>query len=111
VALRADNQGEGGILALTAARPTRAATRKTDRAWRSAGRADRARHFGTHVALRRRHDHTGDLVLGAVEGLEGGDAACYALRRADHRGHPDRLFSIQRFGPTHRVGRLFGPHR
>ena len=71
VVMRADNEGEGGILALTALVP-------------GCGHATAARSrlahgrpilialgvFGTALFSRRRHDHTAISVLGAIEGLE-----------------------------------------
>ena len=70
--MRADNDGEGGILALIA----KVETTKLDE---QAGevRADRDRHVRRRALLRRRDDHPGDLgPLGGRRG-EGG--------RAEHR--------------------------
>ena len=53
--MRADNQGEGGILALIALVRGRTAASRTRR------HADRARPVRRGAALRRRHDHAGDL--------------------------------------------------
>jgi KUP system potassium uptake protein len=46
-------------------------------------------------------------VLSAVEGLEVA-TPLFALHRADHAGHPGRLFWIQSHG-TAKVGVAFGP--
>jgi KUP system potassium uptake protein len=52
IVMRADNQGEGGILALTALIPARHAGH--------AYGARPARHLRRGAAVRRRHDHAGD---------------------------------------------------
>ena len=71
--MRADNNGEGGILALLAlvepaARADEGAARRADRCDRCSGPVRRG------AALRRRHDHAGDLgARRAVEGLEVAD--------------------------------------
>ncbi len=61
IVMRADNQGEGGVLALTALIPGRCGRRRRPVA---AGRRptdpDRARHLRDGAAVRRRHDHAGD---------------------------------------------------
>ena len=96
--MRADNDGEGGIMALIA--PLQEVALQPPRQ----ARADRARPLRRVAVLRRRHDHAGDLG---------------ALRGRGPRGRRPRLsdlvvpitvaiivvlFSIQRFG-TGAVGR------
>ena len=61
--LRADNQGEGGILALTALIPNQGRRRHQQRIaprdWQT--RPDRARHLWHGAVVRRRHDYAGDF--------------------------------------------------
>ena len=54
IVMRADNQGEGGILALTALLPSR------DRKRAALAGPRPARHLRRRAALRRRDDHAGD---------------------------------------------------
>ena len=96
--MRADNHGEGGILALTAlVTPTRHA---------APGGEHRLQKDRSPAALRRLNGLVflglfgaallyGDgmitpaiSVLSAIEGLEVGDARVHALRDPDHRRHP-----------------------
>ena len=51
IVMRADNQGEGGILALTALLPAGITQRRRCLDW--------PRYFRRRAALRRRHDHAG----------------------------------------------------
>ena len=78
--LRADNQGEGGILALTALIPGQGRRQHAERIAprrRPAG-ADCARHLRHRVAVRRRHDHAGDLRARRGRGPRGRDAVLHA---------------------------------
>ena len=105
IVMRADNQGEGGILALTALLPAAADARAA--ATRPVLIA--ARHLRRGAALRRRHDHAGHLGARRRRGPEGRDAAVRAVRRAAHGRDPDRASSRSSATAPHRVGRLFGP--
>ena len=78
--MRADNHGEGGILALLALVRPHGEGQPRRRAVLVGARAVRR-----GAALRRRHHHAGISVLGAVEGSEVATPALAALRRADHR--------------------------
>ena len=79
--MRADNEGEGGILALLALDPEAQA-----RARRARGAcADPARPLRRGAALRRRHHHAGHLGARRGRGSRGRDADLFEpLRRADH---------------------------
>ena len=109
IVMRADNQGEGGVLALTAldSRPGRR-WRRAVTAGRRPADPDRARHLRHGAALRRRHDHAGDHGARRRRRARGRDAAVPAVRRADHGRDSDRALSDSEYG-THRVGGLFGP--
>ena len=101
--LRADNRGEGGIMALTAlaaARPARTARRRT--ALLLLGVFGAALFYGDSVIT------PAISVLGAMEGLE--VVAPASSRMWSRRvGDPRRRCSlVQRHG-TARVGKLFGP--
>jgi two-component system KDP operon response regulator KdpE len=74
----------------------------------AAAGGDPARPVRRRAVLWRRPDHAGDLGAVAVEGLEVATADLFALCRADHAGHPGRLFWIQSHG-TAKVGVAFGP--
>ena len=110
IVMRADNQGEGGVLALTALIPSR-----------TGGAGGPARLavgrpvlialgiFGTALLYGDGMITPAISVLGAVEGLEVVDAAVSA--RTSCRSPSSilvGLFVIQKYG-THRVGGLFGP--
>ena len=108
--LRADNQGEGGILALTALIPT-----KGDDRTRSGSRLAVGRPvlialgiFGTALLYGDGMITPAISVLGAVEGLEVATPFFTPYVVPITVAILIGLFSIQRFG-THRVGRLFGP--
>ena len=101
--MRADNKGEGGVLAL--------ATLATH------GLNGKPAHQGGHhpagrgrarPVLRRRHHHAGDLGSVRRRGLVGRDAGLRALRRAAGAVILVALFLLQARG-TANVGRLFGP--
>jgi KUP system potassium uptake protein len=111
IVMRADNQGEGGILALTALIPSRGVQRLEGASSRLAmGRPVLIALgiFGTALLYGDGMITPAISVLGAIEGLE------VATPRFTPYVVPITvailvaLFSIQRFG-THRVGRLFGP--
>ena len=103
VIMRADNRGEGGLLALTAL-----VLRTTHRGQRrylwimAAGLVGAALFYGDGV------HHAGDFGVERGRGAEGRDAAVRALCRADRAGAADRAVLVQRRG-TAAVGGLFGP--
>ena len=84
VIMRADNQGEGGSLALLALRQRADGGRPRRLVHHLAG------HLRRGAVLRRQHDHAGDL--GAVRGRrpEGDRAAARGLCRPDHDGRAGR---------------------
>ena len=100
IVMRADNQGEGGILALTALVPTSAATPRS--VLIGLGIFGAALLYGDGMIT------PAITVLGAVEGLK------VATPLFDSYVVPISvviliaIFFIQQYG-THRVGRLFGP--
>ena len=104
IVMRADNQGEGGILALTALlpQPTNGDARRAGRCWSLLGIFGAALLYGDGMIT------PAITVLGAVEGLK------VATPLFDPYVVPITVvilvgvFAIQRHG-THRVGRLFGP--
>src|SRR5574340_610652 len=101
--LRADNHGEGGIMALLAL--ARQAVAERPRALRTvalAGMAGAALFYGDAVLT------PAVSVLSAVEGLEVGTGAFEPYIVPIAAGILVALFSIQRFG-TGVVGLLFGP--
>jgi KUP system potassium uptake protein len=109
IVMRADNQGEGGVLALTALIPGRAGG--GGRVWRLAvGRPILIALgiFGTALLYGDGMITPAITVLGAIEGLEVATPLfqpyVVPLTVAILIG----LFLIQRYG-THRVGGLFGP--
>jgi KUP system potassium uptake protein len=102
IVMRADNQGEGGILALAALLPQRSESR---RGW---GVLVLLGIFGAALLYGDGMITPAITVLGAVEGLK------LATPLLDPYVVPVAVliligvFAIQRHG-THRVGRLFGP--
>ena len=101
--MRADNRGEGGIMALTAL----VSSGLTNAAGALVARG--ARHIRRRDVLRRRHDHAGHI--GAVRGRGAGSRrarACTPYVVPVTLVILVGLFSIQRHG-TARVGVLFGP--
>jgi KUP system potassium uptake protein len=109
--LRADNQGEGGILALTALVPTRNGGTTGPAAPRlAAGRSILIAFgiFGTALLYGDGMITPAISVLGAIEGLEVATPLFQPYVVPITVTILVGLFSIQRFG-THRVGRLFGP--
>ncbi len=97
ILLRADNNGEGGTLALMAL-----ASRALGG---SRGGAHRhpARHHQRRAVLRRRHHHAGAVGALGDRRPEGRDAGLRRLRRAAHGGDPDR--AVRRAVARHRQGR------
>ena len=102
IVMRADNQGEGGILALTALLPERDAARATSAALVLFGIFGAALLYGDGMIT------PAITVLGAVEGLN------VATPLFEPYVVPAAVvilvcvFAIQKHG-THRVGRMFGP--
>ena len=102
IVLRADNQGEGGILALTALLPKRDASNRVGWVLILLGIFGAALLYGDGMIT------PAITVLGAMEGLK------VATPLLDPYVVPAAVtilvgvFAIQRHG-THRVGRLFGP--
>jgi KUP system potassium uptake protein len=110
IVMRADNQGEGGILALTSLVPGRKGE--------SAGARSRLAHgrpvlvalgvFGTALLYGDGMITPAISVLGAIEGLEVATPLFRPYVVPITVIILVLLFSIQKYG-THRVGRLFGP--
>jgi KUP system potassium uptake protein len=109
IVLRADNQGEGGILALTALVPGRSGQRSFSTRL-AVGRPVLIALgvFGTALLYGDGMITPAISVLGAVEGLEVVTPVFRAYVVPITVVILVGLFSIQRFG-THRVGGLFGP--
>jgi KUP system potassium uptake protein len=108
--LRADNQGEGGILALTALVPNKGADAEKTGSRLAVGRPMLILLgiFGTALLYGDGMITPAITVLGAVEGLEVVTPLFSPYVVPITVGILIALFSIQRFG-THRVGGLFGP--
>jgi KUP system potassium uptake protein len=108
IVMRADNQGEGGILALTALVPGKGASGGGSRLAVGRPVLIALGIFGTALLYGDGMITPAISVLGAVEGVE------VAFPTIAHFVVPITvailvvLFSIQKFG-THRVGGLFGP--
>ena len=103
--MRADNHGEGGILALTALlMPQRGLPTGHDAGDR---RARRVRH---RAALRRRADHAGDLGAQRRRGLRGGHDAP-STTGSSRSPCVDPRRPVRRAAPRHRPAsrRVFGP--
>jgi KUP system potassium uptake protein len=96
IVMRADNQGEGGILAMTSLLPGKRGTLLL------------LGIFGTALLYGDGMITPAVSVLGAVEGLEVVTPLLRAYVVPLTVAILIALFSIQRFG-THRVGKLFGP--
>ena len=89
--MRADNRGEGGILALIGARPPHA---RRDAAARG-GCWSIARPLRRRAALRRRHDHAGDLgALARSRGSRSRRRAFQHVVDPDHGRDPDRPLPV-----------------
>jgi KUP system potassium uptake protein len=108
--LRADNQGEGGILALTALIPTRGNDSARGGSRLAVGRPVLIALgiFGTALLYGDGMITPAISVLGAVEGLQVATPFFTPYVVPITVTILIGLFSIQRFG-THRVGGLFGP--
>jgi KUP system potassium uptake protein len=108
--LRADNQGEGGILALTALIPSKEDSTTERGARLAVGRPVLIALgiFGTALLYGDGMITPAISVLGAVEGVEVATPLFTPYVVPITVAILIGLFSIQRFG-THRVGRLFGP--
>jgi len=108
--LRADNQGEGGILALTALVPGKGESAENTGSRLAAGRPILIALgiFGTALLYGDGMITPAISVLSAVEGLEVATPLLTPYVVPVTVVILIGLFSIQRFG-THRVGRLFGP--
>jgi KUP system potassium uptake protein len=108
--LRADNQGEGGILALTALVPGRGASQTKSGQRLAVGRPILIALgiFGTALLYGDGMITPAISVLGAVEGLEVVTPLFSPYVVPATVTILVALFAIQRFG-THRVGGLFGP--
>jgi len=108
--LRADNQGEGGILALTALIPGKGAATEKTGSRLAVGRPILIALgiFGTALLYGDGMITPAISVLGAVEGLEVVTPLFSPYVVPVTVGILIAVFSIQKFG-THRVGGLFGP--
>jgi KUP system potassium uptake protein len=102
IVMRADNQGEGGILALTALLPQRSGSRGSWTALILMGIFGAALLYGDGMIT------PAITVLGAVEGLKLATPLFDPYVVPVAVGILIAVFSIQRHG-THRVGRMFGP--
>ncbi len=110
IVLRADNQGEGGILALTALIPGKNRDTATRGQRLAVGRPILVALgiFGTALLYGDGMITPAISVLGAVEGLEVVTPVFSPYVVPITAAILVGLFAIQRFG-THRVGGLFGP--
>lgn len=109
IVMRADNQGEGGILALTALIPSRSGAASSGSRL-AAGRTTLILLgiFGTALLYGDGMITPAISVLGAVEGLEVATPVLTPYVVPITVVILIALFGIQRFG-THRVGVFFGP--
>ena len=94
IVMRADNQGEGGVLALTALIPGRTGASAASRRL-AVGRPMLIALgiFGTALLYGDGMITPAISVLGAIEGLEVATPLLPAVRRAAHRRDPDRRCS------------------
>ncbi len=102
IVMRADNQGEGGILALTALLPDKRGNRDTYSALVLLGIFGAALLYGDGMIT------PAITVLGAVEGLKVATPLFEPYVVPIAVVILIAVFAIQRHG-THRVGRMFGP--
>ena len=86
--LRADNNGEGGLIAMLALASQAVRDQPALRR-----RLLLRRHLRHGDLLRRRRHHAGDLGARRGRGPAGRRAGAARLRRADHAGRPDRRCS------------------
>ena len=104
VVMRADNRGEGGVLALMAL-----VSRRAEISGAPAPHLPHARHRRRRAVLRRLPAHAGDLGAERRRGPHRRHARLRAAGRADRaRRASSALFAVQHFG-TAGVGRWFGP--
>ena len=110
IVMRADNQGEGGILALTALVPSKGDSAEKTGARLAAGRPILIALgiFGTALLYGDGMITPAISVLSAVEGLEVATPVFTPYVVPITVGILIALFAIQKFG-THRVGVFFGP--
>jgi KUP system potassium uptake protein len=108
VVMRADNQGEGGVLALTALIPSRAGDTTGLRLAVGRPVLIALGIFGTALLYGDGMITPAISVLGAIEGLEVATPLFRAYVVPITVVILIALFAIQKFG-THRVGGLFGP--
>jgi KUP system potassium uptake protein len=110
IVMRADNHGEGGVLALTALIPSRAGAAGGGAARLAVGRPllIALGIFGTALLYGDGMITPAISVLGAVEGLEVATPLFRPYVVPATLVILVGLFAIQRYG-THRVGGLFGP--
>ena len=113
IVMRADNQGEGGILALTALVPARNGDRRHPRSGAERLMVSRPTLillgiFGAALLYGDGMITPAISVLGAVEGLSVATPLFDPYVVPVSVGILIILFVMQKFG-THRVGRLFGP--
>ena len=101
--LRADNRGEGGIIALLALLGVRRIQPGSPRRYLAA-----LGLVGTALLYADGTITPAISVLSAVEGLTLDAPAVWAVCRPDHARHPAVLFSVQRMG-TGWIGGIFGP--
>ena len=108
--MRADNQGEGGILALTALIPGKGSNTERSGSRLAVGRPVLIALgiFGTALLYGDGMITPAISVLGAVEGLEVAAPGLHPYVVPITVGILIAMFSIQKYG-THRVGVLFGP--
>ena len=102
--MRADNDGEGGIMALI----TLIRRQEAPGGDRTKLRAGRAGDLRRVAVPRRQHDHAGDLGALGGRGAQGRRAVAGALVVPITAAIIVALFLLQRMG-TAAVGRLFGP--
>ena len=102
--MRADNDGEGGIMALITLIRRKGDPRRPARQ----AHARAARRLRRGALLRRLDDHPGDLRPLGDRGSEGLAPSVERPRRPDHVIIIVILFLFQRLG-TGTVGRVFGP--
>lgn len=110
IVMRADNQGEGGVLALTALIPGRSGHRKGGLSRLADGRPILVALgiFGTALLYGDGMITPAITVLGAIEGLEVATPLFQPYVVPMTVAILIGLFLIQKYG-THRVGGLFGP--
>ena len=102
--MRADNHGEGGIVALVSLlNPRQAKPGTLNHALVVHGTVRR------RAAVWRRHDHAGDLGAQRDRGPRPRRAGVRAVRGPDHDRHPARCCSAFSIAGTAAIGSVFGP--